>query len=66
MARTGDEMPDFERLFDKMAVDLAETEEAKQYELGYVAGKKRARVEVLVVIVVVYFAIAAIGHMASA
>lgn len=36
-------MPDFERLTDRLNIDLAQTEEQRQYALGFVAGKKRAR-----------------------
>lgn len=59
-------MPDFERLTDKMSVDFASTESEKQFALGFISGKKRARVEVLAVIVVMYFIVALIGQMASA
>jgi Flp pilus assembly protein TadB len=45
-------MPDFERIFDKARVDLASTEEDRQYEIGFTAGKTRARKEVLVVFVI--------------
>ena len=56
-------MPDFERIFDKLKVDLARTPQEKQYEIGFIAGKKRARIEVLAVAIGLYFAIAAIGHI---
>lgn len=57
-------MPDFERLTDDMRVSMAPDAVTRAWAIGYRAGKSRARLEVLVVAVVVYFAIAAIG-MAS-
>jgi hypothetical protein len=41
-------MPDLERFFDEMRVDLAGTPEEKSYWRGYVEGKKVARVEVAI------------------
>ena len=40
-------MPDFERVFDKMRLDLARNEEERQYAKGYIDGKKYARKELL-------------------
>lgn len=56
-------MPDFERLTDKLSVDMAQTEEEKQYAIGYIAGKNRARIEMLGVVVVLYFIVALIGKL---
>ncbi len=43
-------MPDFERIFRKIELDLAPTPEAKAYVAGKHAGLDRARKEVLVVV----------------
>ena len=54
-------MPDFERVMDDLAVDLAVTQEQKSYERGFIAGKSRARFEVVAVIVIIYFAVVAVN-----
>lgn len=46
-------MPDFERVLDQLEVDLAASEVEKARVQGYVAGKRAARLEVLIVFVVV-------------
>lgn len=38
-------MPDFERLIDKLRVDLARTPEERAFAEGFNAGKRRARKE---------------------
>ena len=59
-------MPDFERLTDKLSVDLAGDENQRQFALGFIAGKKKARLEILEVLVIVYFTVAIIGHLTGA
>ena len=54
-------MPDFERVMDDLAVDLAVTQEQKSYERGFIDGKSRARFEVVAVIVIIYFAVVAVN-----
>lgn len=39
-------MPDFERLTDKLMLDLARTPEDKAYARGYSEGKRKARMEI--------------------
>ncbi len=56
-------MPDFERVFDQLSVDIAGTKERKQYAIGFIAGKKKARIEVLIIVVSLYFLIAMIGNL---
>lgn len=59
-------MPDFERLTDKLAVDVASSIDKKAWAKGYIAGKSRARFEVLAVVAVIYFGIALYGQLAGA
>ena len=59
-------MPDFERLTDKLAVDVANSIDKKAWVKGYIAGKSRARLEVLAVVAALYFGIALYGRMAGA
>lgn len=59
-------MPDFERLTDSLRAELATSPEERAYANGYTAGKSRARVEVLLVVVALYFLIALYGRMAGA
>ena len=54
-------MPDMERLTDKISVDLAKTNDLKQYNIGFIAGKKAARIEMLIFLVCLYFIVAIIG-----
>ena len=58
-------MPDFERLTDSLREHLADTPEKKGWAAGYAAGKSRARREVAVIAVALYFAIAMIGRMSG-
>ncbi len=39
-------MPDFERVFDQMRIDLARTPEERAHAEGFIAGKKYARKEI--------------------
>lgn len=43
-------MPDFERLTDKLRLDLAKTPQQLAYAEGYITGKTRARKEVAIVV----------------
>ncbi len=56
-------MPDFERVFDQLSIDLANSDEKKQYAIGFIDGKKKARIEVLIIVVSLYFLIAMIGNL---
>ena len=58
-------MPDMERVLDDLSINLAKSPEKKQYALGVVAGKKKARIEVLVVVAVLYFGVALIGKFSG-
>jgi hypothetical protein len=55
-------MPDFERLTDRLRVDLATTPEEREWAKGYAAGKTRARIEVAVILAALYFGIALLGR----
>ena len=59
-------MPDFERLTDSLRVFAAPNAVTREWARGYAAGKNRARLEVLAVVVAVYFVIALIGLMSEA
>lgn len=59
-------MPDFERLTDSLRIFTAPGIASREWEKGYRAGKTRARFEVLVVFVVLYFVVALIGKLAIA
>jgi len=39
-------MPDFERVIDKLRLDLAKTPEEHAYARGYIEGKRKARRQV--------------------
>lgn len=41
-------MPDFERVFDDLALNLADSDEDKAYVKGFIEGKKHARKELLI------------------
>lgn len=61
-------MPDMERITDQLRVDMAEVGlkakgKSADYWDGYRNGKSKARIEVAIVVAVVYFGIAAIGHL---
>ncbi len=52
---------DTERINDRLLLSLASTPERKEYVNGYIAGKTRARIEVVVIcliLLLVYFFIA--------
>lgn len=60
-------MPDMERITDQLRVDMAAAGykakgKSADFWDGYRSGKSRARWEVAIVVCVIYFAIAAIGH----
>ena len=55
-------MLDFERITDDLRVITAKDRPAKMYRLGIIAGKSQARWQILIVICVIYFGIAAYGH----
>ncbi len=55
-------MPDFERLTDALRVVAAPDAATKAWARGYASGKTRARLEVLVIGMVLYFCIALIGR----
>jgi hypothetical protein len=59
-------MPDFERLTDSLRIYAAPDAAKRDWAIGYVAGKKRARLEVLAVVVALYFIVALIGKIATA
>ena len=59
-------MPDFERLTDSLAIFAAPDAVTREWANGYAAGKKRARLEVLAVVVALYFGIALIGRLSGA
>lgn len=50
-------MPDTERLTDKMAVDMACTKDQRMYELGFISGKNKARIEVAAIVSVSAFVV---------
>ncbi len=55
-------MPDFERLTDSLRVFAAPDAVTREWARGYAAGKARARIEVLAVVLVLYFGVALIGR----
>ena len=55
-------MPDFERLTDSLRVFAAPDAVTREWARGYAAGKTRARLEVLAVVLVLYFGVALIGR----
>jgi len=58
-------MPDFERVFDKLAIDIAPTPEKKARQEGYVAGKNKARREIAWVALIVAVLATLISGMLS-
>lgn len=56
-------MPDFERLTDSLRVFAAPDAVTREWARGYAAGKTRARIEVLVIVVALYFGVAIIGRL---
>lgn len=59
-------MSDSEKLNGGLSVEVATSLEQRAYGKGYAAGKSRARLEALAVVVVLYFGIALYGRMAGA
>lgn len=59
-------MPDFERLTDDLGIWAAPTPAVQEWRRGYKAGKRRARLEVLAVVVGLYFAVVLIGKCSGA
>lgn len=59
-------MPDFERLTDQLRIFAAPDAVTREWARGYAAGKKRARLEVLCIVVVLYFGVALIGRLSWA
>jgi hypothetical protein len=55
-----------ERITDSLRIFAAPDAVTREWARGYVAGKKRARVEVLCIVVALYFAIALLGKLTSA
>jgi hypothetical protein len=54
-------MPDFERSTDSLRIFAATDLASREWARGYSAGKTRARIEVVAIVVVLYFGIALIG-----
>lgn len=59
-------MPDFERMTDYLKIFDAPDAVTREWAKGYKAGKSRARFEVLMVVVAIYFLLALIGYLAEA
>ena len=59
-------MPDFERLTDGLRVHVAPDAVTREWARGYTAGKTRARLEVVGIVVALYFAIAMYGRFFGA
>lgn len=55
-------MPDIERLTDSLRIFSARDVASREWARGYTAGKTRARLEVLAIVVALYFVIALIGN----
>ena len=61
-----EEMPDFERITDKLREDMARTERHKhEYERGFTAGKSHARKQIAVVVAVLVCAVTLLGMHAT-
>ena len=56
-------MPDFERILDRMSVDLATTTEDRARAEGYILGKSSARKQVLIVISVIAILTFVVGFL---
>lgn len=54
-------MPDFERLTDSLRIFSSNGVASREWARGYTAGKTRARIEVVAIVVALYFGIALIG-----
>ena len=59
-------MPDMKRITDSLKLHLARDPAQREWERGFRAGKKQARIEVAVIVAVLYFAIALLGKLTSA
>jgi hypothetical protein len=55
-----------ERITDSLKLHLARDPEQRKWEEGFIAGKRRARIEVAAIVAVAYFAIALLGRLTSA
>jgi len=66
VAEARETMPDFERLTDSLRIFAAPDAVTREWAKGYAAGKKRARLEVLSVVIALYFGIALIGRLSGA
>ena len=58
-------MPDFERLTNDLRIFAAPDDLSKEWAKGYKSGKSRARFEVLMIVVALYFALALIGYFGN-
>jgi len=59
-------MPDFERLTDKLAIDMAKTPEHRAWVEGWIAGKKLARRQVAIAIAFIVVLVAVVAaHMGA-
>jgi len=54
-------MPDFERVTDDLRLDLARSPEVRAYVHGFIAGKRKARKEIAVLIAVLVLISMAVG-----
>jgi hypothetical protein len=59
-------MPDMERITDSLELELERDPLRKMWRRGFQAGKTRARIEVAVIVAVLYFGVALLGKMTSA
>jgi hypothetical protein len=59
-------MPDFERLTDELGIWAAPSPAAQEWRRGYKAGKSRARLEVLAILVGLYFSLVLLGKCSGA
>ena len=55
-------MPDMERITDSLRLHLS-SDAGHEYERGYQAGKRRARIEVLCIVAALYAAVVLIGRL---
>ncbi len=59
-------MPDFERLTDSLRIFSAPAAVTREWAQGYADGKKRARIEVVAIVIALYFGIAMYGRLFAA
>jgi hypothetical protein len=57
-------MPDMEQITDSLRLHLS-SGAGHEYERGYQAGKRRARIEVLCIVAALYAAVVLIGRFAT-